>query len=496
MSLIHIASVLLFLQRFSIINSQNVIPEVTIQVLNPKGIKVFLPENAENLPITSFLFDGLLYKENATISPSNVDRAIWGFGAKVKTGGWLFQDPLVEIKVNQRIFYHIFVSTGHGEVGQPNGDGIANFTLPGYTNSNRLYIVNSLVDPSAPSPDCRKTVTKVRGKRVCSGETIFEDNFDTFREDFWQIAHYIPIDHPEHPFVSYQRLQSNPTVVVENGNLRISPKLQQDLFQRQNKSILSGTLDLTSGCTELRTCSMSSIGVDIVPPVVSGRVTSARFAFTYGKIYVRAKLPQGDWIYPEILLEPLSKKYGSLNYASGVLKVAMARGNTDVNNERYSNNWLIGGPILNSRCRNALEFYHKKIEGDQFWGDEFHEYSLTWSPDEIVLEVDGEEWGRYTPGATGLRSWLPASCRGDWFELLNNGGIMAPFDDHFYITLGVAVGGIVEFADGLSTGDQIPKPWRNRGRKAGFSFWQDKENWYPTWSTPDLLVDYVKVVAL
>nr|ACI32830.1 beta-1,3-glucan recognition protein 3 [Delias nigrina] len=481
---------------FSTIYAQNLIPTAEVQAIKPRGIKVFLPDNEQNIQITSFVFDGILYKENSPISPENVVTRIWGFGSKLDNQGWLFHDPDVVIKQDQRIYYHIYVSTGYGEVGEQNHDGIANFTLPVYQSERRFYVVNSLADASARGPDCHDTATKVRGKRVCAGDTIFVDNFDNFREDLWQIAHYIPIDHPEHPFVSYQRLQKDPTVTVVNGTLRISPKLQQDLFQKQNKSILSGTLDLTSGCTELRTCSMSSIGVDIVPPIVSGRVTSARFAFTYGTILIRAKLPQGDWLYPEILLEPLSKKYGTLNYASGVLKVAMARGNIDVDNERYSNNWLIGGPILNSRCRSALEFYHSKINGDRFWGDEFHEYALTWTPEEIVLKVDGEEWGRYTPGATGLRSWLPASCRGDWFELLNNGGIMAPFDDHFYITLGVAVGGIVEFTDGLSTGEKIPKPWRNRGRKASFSFWQDKENWYPTWTDPDLVVDYVKVIAL
>lgn len=40
------------------------------------------------------------------------------------------------------------------------------------------------------------------------------------------------------------------------------------------------------------------MGADIIPPVVTGRVTSKNFAFTYGTVYVRAKMPKGDWLYP------------------------------------------------------------------------------------------------------------------------------------------------------------------------------------------------------
>ncbi|XP_050666390.1 beta-1,3-glucan-binding protein-like isoform X1 [Leptidea sinapis] len=475
------------------------VPSVVIHALKPKGIRVFLPDKPG---ITFFLFHGKVFKVNATTftNEDQVDE-IWGFGNKLETGGWLFLDTTKQLHINQRIRYRTFVSIGYPSFTDNDalyGDRAANLTINGWSSSYRSsYLVEELIDPESFGPHCRPSRTKVHDARICSGQTIFEDQFDSLREDNWQIAHYIPIDHPEHPFVSYQRLKKNPTVSVQDGMLIISPKLQQDLIASTNQSLLTYTLDLTSGCTEHRICQMSSVGVDIIPPIVSGRVTSARFAFTYGTVYIRAKFPQGDWIYPEILLEPLSKKYGSLNYASGVLKIALARGNMDVISEKYSNNWLDGGPILNAKCLSAIRFYHKKLSDNKFWGDDFHVYMLKWTPEEILLEVDGEEWGRYVPGASGLRSWLPKSCRGSWFELLTGGEILAPFDDHMYITLGVAVGGITEFADGLTNNDRThSKPWRNRGKKASLSFWQDREYWLPTWTQPDLLIDYVKVVAL
>ncbi|CAH2090818.1 unnamed protein product [Euphydryas editha] len=181
-----------------------------------------------------------------------------------------------------------------------------------------------LEDPSAPGAHCTKTATKVKGGYACAKEVIFEDNFDTFRDDLWQIEQYIPIDHPN-------------------------------------------------------------------------------------------------------------------------------------------------------------------------WSDDFHEYSLTWKPDEIALSVNGVSYATYLPGPAGLLAWLPRTCRED--RRLLAGGFMAPFDHHFQIALGVAVRGVMEFPDGLISGGK-PKPWRNRGRRASLSFWQDKDYWYPTWTQPGLVIDYVKVVAL
>jgi beta-glucanase (GH16 family) len=40
-----------------------------------------------------------------------------------------------------------------------------------------------------------------------------------------------------------------------------------------------------------------SAGNDIVEPIQSARITS-NFAFKYGRVEVRAKLPRGDWIWP------------------------------------------------------------------------------------------------------------------------------------------------------------------------------------------------------
>lgn len=61
----------------------------------------------------------------------------------------------------------------------------------------------------------------------------------------------------------------------------------------------------------------------------------------------------------------------------------------------------------------------------------------------------------------------------------------------FYISLGLRVGGVNDFADDLPE-----KPWTNRGRKAMLDFWRQKDTWHQTWYNTNMKVDYVKVYAL
>ncbi|KAE8574030.1 Putative beta-1,3-glucan recognition protein 4a [Halyomorpha halys] len=70
-----------------------------------------------------------------------------------------------------------------------------------------------------------------------------------------------------------------------------------------------------------------------------GRLHIKLVPFEDNFVIVRAKLPLGDWIVPEIWLEPKRKVYGP-TYSSGRIRIAMARGNRDLlsrNRERIDN---------------------------------------------------------------------------------------------------------------------------------------------------------------
>lgn len=60
----------------------------------------------------------------------------------------------------------------------------------------------------------------------------------------------------------------------------------------------------------------------------------------------------------------------------------------------------------------------------------------------------------------------------------------------FYVSLGLRVGGIHDFADSTD------KPWKNRSPKGMLNFWNSRDKWFPSWYDANLKVDYVRVYAL
>ncbi|XP_072947127.1 beta-1,3-glucan-binding protein-like [Epargyreus clarus] len=473
------------------------VPDVTIQALKPRGIRISIPDNPR---MTLFVFQGHVNREIDWNDVGTISAEV----ESPTNGFWTYQDDSVALKVGDVINYNVHVSRNR----------------KGYQRNNLKYTITELVDPdggasqpSQPSPapvttsqpatvatsapptgNCRPTATEVKDRNVCSGQVIFEDNFDTLREDLWNIEQYLPLG-PDFPFVSYQRPKNGPMVSVENGFLRIEPKLQEQLPGFDNEAIVmdGNKLDLTSGCTRTTSCEHVNQGNQVMPPIASGRVTSNMFAFKYGIVEIRAKLPQGDWLYPDILLESLVPQYGIEKYASGILRVAGALGNSELRKgtENYSNKVLYGGPVMNFKCRTNL--LAKKVS-TAAWGDDFHVYALRWAPDRITLSVDGEEWGRTEPPASGLQGLLPRDTCDPPRMLLTNP--MAPFDVFFRIALGVSAGGISEFPDQVTSQNSVPKPWVNTSNKARAKFISDQESWFATWSQPALLVDYVRVRAL
>ncbi|XP_047534473.1 beta-1,3-glucan-binding protein-like [Vanessa atalanta] len=462
---------LVYINSRTVCGQEYSIPDVTIQALQPKGIRISIPSNPK---LSLFVFQGNINNKIGENDVGTISAEI----TNPTNGRWSYEDLNKQLNVGDIIYYYVYVV----------------YNRKGYIKDNLSFTVKGLENLSSSSvAECSPTSTVVKNGKACAGQVLFEDNFDTLREDLWQVEQYIP-DEPDYPFVSYQRPPNAAIVSTNGGYLYIQPKLLQDLPGFSNSSLFTDTLDLFSGCTTTSSkCLVEAWGASILPPIVSGRLTSKSFSFTYGVVEVRAKVPQGDWLYPDILLESLMKKYGVPNYASGVLRIAGVRGNPQlslVNNE-IGNKLLYGGPMLDTQCRNTLlseKFSNKP------WGDDFHVYSARWEPERIILSVDGEEWARIEPAASGLQGRFARTCDLPR-TLLSRGTNMAPFDDHFFITLGVAAGGITEFRDDLTSAGR-PKPWRNSGRKASLRFWQDMSSWYSTWRQPALIIDYVKVRAI
>ncbi|NQX49177.1 glycoside hydrolase family 16 protein [Paenibacillus tritici] len=136
--------------------------------------------------------------------------------------------------------------------------------------------------------------------------------------------------------------------------------------------------------------------------------TKNHFAYCYGRLVVRAKLPVGQGLWPAIWLLPQDQAYGPWP-ASGEIDILEAKGRLP----RHIAGTLHYGPDLEHKV--VEEFTHELERG---MIDEFREYALEWDEGSIRWLVDGHCFAerRLEPG-------------------------VMPFDQPFYLLLNLAVGG-------------------------------------------------------
>ncbi|KAK5655990.1 hypothetical protein OQA88_5128 [Cercophora sp. LCS_1] len=289
-------------------------------------------------------------------------------------------------------------------------------------------------------------------------------------------------------------------VFVENGNLIIKATLQDDgLLQKDN------LLDLTKG-SKWGTCTSKSFydcvaatnttvgNSSIVPPVLSGRVTTRKGAsIKYGRIEVKAKLPAGDWLWPAIWMMPVDDAYGPWP-RSGEIDLAESRGNNYTHPQ--------GG---NNIVSSALH-WGPDTANDAFWrtnvkrpalhttySADFNTFGVEWSQKYIFTYINSRLLQvLYTNFDEPLweRGNFPA-VGGNGTRLLDPWGYTGrkntPFDQPFFLILNVAVGGTNGwFQDGVNS-----KPWLNASPNAKKDFWLAKDQWYPTWTQPQMEVEKV-----
>ncbi|XP_044313817.1 gram-negative bacteria-binding protein 1 [Drosophila rhopaloa] len=358
-----------------------------------------------------------------------------------------------------------------------------------FSDDNQLSTEGNVSESSAPAV-CEPSETQVSPQisvPICKGQLLFEENFNQLNESLWIHEVRLPLDSKDAEFVLYDGKAK-----VEDGNLVIEPLLWSSY--RPDLSIVNSRLDLSERCTgthnRLKECMLHTTGSGpsgIMPPIVTPRVgTKETFAFQYGRIEIRAKLPKGDWIVPLLLLEPLTEWYGQSGYESGQLRVAMARGNSVLRMPRgklVDGRSVYGGPVLSTDAHQREDLWLSQRRKSHF-GDDFHVYSLDWSSSRLLFSVDGQIYGETLNGFTELE------LNPRWKQ----GSPMAPFDRMFYISLGLSVGGFGDFVDNLRTSN-YEKPWKNYHPQAKLQFHQAQEQWMTTWKQPSLKIDYIRVFA-
>ena len=147
-------------------------------------------------------------------------------------------------------------------------------------------------------------------------------------------------------------------------------------------------------------------------PFSSGRIhTKHRGDWRYGKIEIRAKLPNGKGIWPAIWMLPTDEKYGSWA-ASGEIDIVELNGakpNELLGTLHYDGKWP-----------------HNRSSGDKTklasgtFADRFHTFGIEWREGEIRWTLDGKPWQTQ-------KKWSTRSA-----------AFPAPFDQRFHLLLNIA----------------------------------------------------------
>ncbi len=178
-------------------------------------------------------------------------------------------------------------------------------------------------------------------------------------------------------------------------------------FRQENVDLRDGTLRLTARPQQVN-CDAGRRSH------TSGSITTeGNRDWTYGRFEVRARFPATDGMWPAIWMMPSSNTYGIWPY-SGELDIVEAIGRQP-DHVVGTAHWA--GADGRPRMDNGWI-----VLGDDAIAD-WHTYTLEWSPGRLVWEIDGVAFHE-------VRGWHPV-----------NGRPEAPFDQPYFLTLSLFVGG-------------------------------------------------------
>ena len=164
--------------------------------------------------------------------------------------------------------------------------------------------------------------------------------------------------------------------------------------------------------------------------VAGSDYTSARIRtiekgdWKYGRFEVRARLPEGQGLWPAIWLLPSDAVYGGWA-ASGEIDIMEARGQSR--------------STVHGTLHYGASFPNNQSSGDAYtlpsgtFTDDFHTFVLEWTEGRMVWYVDDTPYQVQTEWSTTAAAFP------------------APFDQEFYLLLNVAVGGNFVGAPDAST---------------------------------------------
>ncbi|XP_012241954.1 beta-1,3-glucan-binding protein 1 [Bombus impatiens] len=452
-------------------SAQYIPPAASVEPLYPKGLRMSIPdEDGISLVAYHVKFNDDFYSlEAGTIAIDII---------KKRNGRWTYEDRSTRLKRGDKIYYWLHVvyeGLGYNLLNQE-------YEVKEFYNYDGTPVDGGTADNITCSTPSQTKIfegssinQQTKGKTICAGQTIFEENFDFLNTNLWtNLERFSGI--PNYEFVVYMKNSDN--VEVKDGILHIKPTFTNDKFGPN--FVTNGNLTLTSctGVANTDDCKRNAFAAYILPPVISGRLnTKSSFAFQHGRIQIRAKLPRGDWLYPLLTLENINESTPNSPLHSDII-VAHSNGNPFLKTRRgddISGHILIAGAhatTINQHSPRDNRLMLPKKTSTKLWSDDYHVYDLEWKSDRITLKVDEEQYGDQE---------VPPSL----------------FNNPAYINIGLAVGGHLIFPDGCVS-SEYAKPWRDVESKALLNFYSAANKWQATWRNSDtgLHIDYIKILAV
>lgn len=328
----------------------------------------------------------------------------------------------------------------------------------------KLLFVAGLVlcAASAAWAQCNPTSTVISGTHapgnICSGQLIFEDNFDNLDLAKWRHENTLAGGgNWEFQWYVNDRFNS----YTAGGILHLKPSFTSDVFGEAFLS--SGRVIIPENeCTQTYHygCDRQGTPEHIINPIRSAAVSTWNsFRFRFGVLEFRAKNPAGDWLWPALWLMPRDSVYGDWP-RSGEIDVMESRGNRNFYEPNSGANLgaeqaasaIHFGP--SAEYKNPWDMGHNSRNRVPRWDEGFHTYRLVWTPNsleflydnELILNIPADNGFWAKGGFTGANPWAGASN-------------MAPFDQEFYIIMNLAVGGMTGFFNDGWNNQPNGKPW-------------------------------------
>lgn len=157
-------------------------------------------------------------------------------------------------------------------------------------------------------------------------------------------------------------------------------------------------------------------------PVSSAHLTTKhKFQFTYGRVCMKAKMPGGRGLWPQLTLLPEDPTHDTTAEIKVLEFMSISR-------KKYSNNMLKSGLMYGGKYPHVARAKNKVLMvPEEHPAFHFNEYCVDWRHDRITWTLNGKRYGEHT----------------QWHQTVDDENVIekpAPFDEPFYLSLKVATG--------------------------------------------------------